>query len=128
MPQAGQGKRLRRRGIRRVGESPGVTAHDSTGYPLGPISISRGSGRSFVRGLTISPGRPLPARIARLMSKAAQHETGGAFHGDFEQLHEEQPQETPGLEQLAQQIRETADKLVRDEASRGDMKLVSTAL
>jgi uncharacterized protein (TIGR00730 family) len=33
-----------------------------------------------------------------------------------------------GVEQLVQQIRETADKLVRDDASRGDVKLLSTAL
>ncbi|HEY7153627.1 MAG TPA: LOG family protein [Gemmataceae bacterium] len=33
-----------------------------------------------------------------------------------------------GIEQLAQQIRETADKLIRDAATRGDVKLLSTAL
>jgi uncharacterized protein (TIGR00730 family) len=62
------------------------------------------------------------------MSKLTQ--TGGSLHGTFQHIHEDQPleQPTPGLEQLAQQIRETADKFVRDDASRGDMKLVSTAL
>jgi uncharacterized protein (TIGR00730 family) len=33
-----------------------------------------------------------------------------------------------GVEELVQQIKETADKLVRDHASRGDIKLLSTAL
>src|SRR5437588_706228 len=52
----------------------------------------------------------------------------------FEQLHEEVPEahEAPPqpltAEQLVQQIRETADKLLRDQASRGDVKLLSTAL
>src|SRR5438270_7996228 len=44
---------------------------------------------------------------------------------------EEEPHEVyqpVGIEQLAQQIRETADKLVRDGAARGDVKLLSTAL
>jgi uncharacterized protein (TIGR00730 family) len=61
------------------------------------------------------------------MSRAQQPTKGT---GTFQNLHDDQPpdQAPPGLEQLAQQIRETADKLVRDDASRGDMKLVSTAL
>src|SRR5271163_1659530 len=64
------------------------------------------------------------------MSRPPRPDNGGSVHGTFQQLHEDQPQEqaTPGIEQLAQQIRETADKLVRDDASRADMKLVSTAL
>src|SRR5947199_2581499 len=33
-----------------------------------------------------------------------------------------------GIEQLVQQLKETADKLVRDHANRGDVKLLSTAL
>jgi uncharacterized protein (TIGR00730 family) len=33
-----------------------------------------------------------------------------------------------GLEQLVQQIKETADKLLRDRANRGDIKLLNTAL
>jgi uncharacterized protein (TIGR00730 family) len=35
---------------------------------------------------------------------------------------------TVSIEQLVQQIKETADKLIRDKASRGDVKLLSTAL
>src|SRR6516225_11655102 len=33
-----------------------------------------------------------------------------------------------GVEQLIQQIKETADKLIRDHANRGDIKLLNTAL
>src|ERR1700676_2149873 len=32
------------------------------------------------------------------------------------------------IEQLVQQLKETADKLIRDQANRGDVKLLSTAL
>src|SRR5437660_8905 len=48
----------------------------------------------------------------------------------FEQLHEEshEVRQPPSIEQLVQQIRETADKLLRDHATRGDVKLLSTAL
>jgi uncharacterized protein (TIGR00730 family) len=56
--------------------------------------------------------------------------TGGGS-GSFEQIHEEtQPEERQpfGVEQLVQQLKETADKLVRDHANRGDVKLLSTAL
>ena len=48
-----------------------------------------------------------------------------------EQLHEDahpEERQPPGIEQLVQQIRETADKLIRDGANRGDVKLLSTAL
>src|SRR5437588_9600922 len=33
-----------------------------------------------------------------------------------------------GIEQLVQQLKETADKLIRDQTNRGDVKLLSTAL
>lgn len=47
----------------------------------------------------------------------------------FEQLHDEvQEYQPPSNDQLVQQIRETADKLLRDNASRGDIKLLNTAL
>jgi uncharacterized protein (TIGR00730 family) len=51
----------------------------------------------------------------------------------FEQIHEtETPQEAGrppvNIEQLVQQLKETADKLIRDHASRGDVKLLTTAL
>jgi hypothetical protein len=42
---------------------------------------------------------------------------------------EESPQQPPvSIEQLVQQIKETADKFVRDKASRGDVKMIATAL
>src|SRR5436309_5193687 len=50
----------------------------------------------------------------------------------FEQVHDETPQgeerQPLSVEQLVQQLKETADKLVRDGANRGDVKLLSTAL
>jgi uncharacterized protein (TIGR00730 family) len=49
----------------------------------------------------------------------------------FQQINEDShPEERLPIsaEQLAQQIRETADKLLRDGATRGDLKLLSTAL
>jgi uncharacterized protein (TIGR00730 family) len=48
----------------------------------------------------------------------------------FEHIHDDNQEERQplGIEQLVQQIRETADKLVRDNAPRGDVKLLSTAL
>lgn len=50
----------------------------------------------------------------------------------FEQIHDEEAhhEETRPVrdEQLIQQIKETADKLLRDHANRGDIKLLSTAL
>src|SRR6185437_3495200 len=54
-----------------------------------------------------------------------------SFHGSFQHVHEDSTtddRQQIGIEQLAQQIRETADKLVRDGATRGDVKLLSTAL
>jgi uncharacterized protein (TIGR00730 family) len=50
----------------------------------------------------------------------------------FQQIHDDGQQDEArrsiGIDQLVQQIKETADKLVRDRANRGDVKLVSTAL
>src|SRR4029077_2185100 len=53
-------------------------------------------------------------------------------HLPFQQVHETdvQPDEEfkpLGIEQYVQQIKETADKLLRDHASRGDVKLLATA-
>jgi len=41
---------------------------------------------------------------------------------------EEAIQQPVSIEQLVQQIKETADKFVRDKASRGDVKMITTAL
>jgi uncharacterized protein (TIGR00730 family) len=49
----------------------------------------------------------------------------------FHQVHEDHPEEERkpvSIEHLVQQLKETADKLIRDHASRGDVKLLSTAL
>ncbi|HEV3258066.1 MAG TPA: LOG family protein [Gemmataceae bacterium] len=51
----------------------------------------------------------------------------------FEQVHDndQAPEESRApvsIEHLVQQLKETADKLIRDQANRGDVKLLSTAL
>jgi uncharacterized protein (TIGR00730 family) len=53
-------------------------------------------------------------------------------HFPFHQVHEtdappEEEVKPLGIEQYVQQIKETADKLLRDHASRGDVKLLATA-
>jgi uncharacterized protein (TIGR00730 family) len=52
--------------------------------------------------------------------------------GPFEHVHPDSLQDDSrapvGIEQLVQQLKETADKLIRDQANRGDVKLLSTAL
>jgi uncharacterized protein (TIGR00730 family) len=65
------------------------------------------------------------------MQQQTPAEGRGSFHGSFQQLHDDTPPDDRhpiGSDQLVQQIRETADKLIRDGASRGDVKLLSTAL
>jgi hypothetical protein len=57
-------------------------------------------------------------------------EAGGT---PFEQIHDtdaprEEERRGISIEQLVQQLKETADKLIRDQANRGDVKLLSTAL
>jgi uncharacterized protein (TIGR00730 family) len=57
------------------------------------------------------------------------HKSGDAsFHQihDHDDHHEER--QPVGIEQLVQQLKETADKLIRDGANRGDVKMLSTAL
>jgi uncharacterized protein (TIGR00730 family) len=52
-------------------------------------------------------------------------------HSAFQHVHDDaatDDRQKIGIEELAQQIRETADKLIRDGATRGDVKLLSTAL
>ncbi len=62
------------------------------------------------------------------------HDPAGrdADHNSFENINEEvpAPDDRPslGTELFVQQMRETADKLLRDAASRGDVKLLNTAL
>src|SRR5437868_4611917 len=60
-----------------------------------------------------------------------RHSASGESGAAFQQVHDEaHPEDRPpvGIEQLVQQLKETADKLVRDGANRGDVKLLSTAL
>jgi hypothetical protein len=57
----------------------------------------------------------------------------GSVNSSFENIHDLDPriEEEPkaeGIEVYIQQIKETADKLLRDQANRGDVKLLSTAL
>src|SRR6266851_5556440 len=51
----------------------------------------------------------------------------------FQHVHDDEPlqeedRQPVGTEQLIQQLKETADKLIRDQANRGDIKLLNTAL
>jgi uncharacterized protein (TIGR00730 family) len=59
------------------------------------------------------------------------HATDGDGNS-FEQVNETAPapeeRHPVGIDQLVQQLKETADKLLRDHANRGDVKLLSTAL
>src|SRR5438876_8108996 len=51
--------------------------------------------------------------------------------GPFEHVDDSIPDDgrvPVGIEQLVQQLKETADKLLRDQANRGDVKMLSTAL
>ncbi|HMF14996.1 MAG TPA: LOG family protein, partial [Gemmataceae bacterium] len=61
------------------------------------------------------------------MTRPANGEGGASFQQVHDEPHaEDRP--SVGIEQLVQQLKETADKLVRDGANRGDVKLLSTAL
>src|SRR6516225_6472167 len=60
-----------------------------------------------------------------------KHPANGEGGASFQHVHDEaHPEDRPifGIDQLVQQLKETADKLVRDGANRGDVKLLSTAL
>src|SRR5713101_6609312 len=50
--------------------------------------------------------------------------------GSFQQVHEDHVEDRQplGTEQLIEQIKETADKLIRDGTNRGDVKMLNTAL
>jgi uncharacterized protein (TIGR00730 family) len=65
------------------------------------------------------------------MSKSPLGNGRPSAHSAFQQVHDDaatDDRQKIGIEELAQQIRETADKLIRDGATRGDVKLLSTAL
>lgn len=62
-----------------------------------------------------------------------KHHVNRPASGPFNHIHDsdahhEDDRPPIGIEQLVQQIKETADKLARDQANRGDVKLLSTAL
>lgn len=62
---------------------------------------------------------------------AQQGEAGGPFnlaHEDVNPSPQEEDRQQVSIEQLIQQLKETADKFVRDKASRGDVKMLTTAL
>jgi uncharacterized protein (TIGR00730 family) len=63
------------------------------------------------------------------MKRRETHEADDTFQqvNEDENQHEEERQPV-GAEQLIQQLKETADKLIRDQANRGDIKLLNTAL
>src|SRR5262249_54412435 len=70
--------------------------------------------------------------IADKKGLGMEHSSTNGEATPFQHLHEDDsPQEERkpvSIEQLVQQIKETADKLIRDQAPRGDVKLLSTAL
>jgi uncharacterized protein (TIGR00730 family) len=69
--------------------------------------------------------------MANTMHQPARDDQPGASASSFQNVHDEVPKDestASGIESLIQQIRETASKLIRDGASRGDVKLLSTAL
>src|SRR5260370_6009334 len=62
-----------------------------------------------------------------------KNQPGGRETSTFQQVsdneaHQADDRQPPSMEQLVQQLKETADKLIRDQANRGDVKLLSTAL
>src|ERR1700737_1938735 len=63
------------------------------------------------------------------MKHPANRGTSGIFHHVHDNdAHHDDDRQPISIEQLVQQIKETADKLIRDQANRGDVKLLSTAL
>ena len=63
------------------------------------------------------------------MKRHAAGEGGDPFQQVHdEELHHEDERPPVGTEQLILQLKETADKLIRDQANRGDIKLLNTAL
>src|SRR5213079_230602 len=60
-------------------------------------------------------------------------QSSGRSNSTFQQVtdndaHHEDDRQPLSIEHLVQQLKETADKLIRDQANRGDVKLLSTAL
>ena len=77
------------------------------------------------------PNRTCCSLIADRLAKPTCRSKSKRSAHPFQQVHDDaHPEERQpiGAEHLVQQIRETADKLIRDGATRGDLKLLSTAL
>src|SRR5438552_6219486 len=65
------------------------------------------------------------------MKRHASNRNVSTDPNSFNLVHDDTPPEDRhpvGVEQLVQQLKETADKLLRDQANRADVKLLSTAL
>ncbi len=63
------------------------------------------------------------------MKRQANRGSSGLFHQVHDpDTHREDERQPISIEQLVQQIKDTADKLARDNANRGDVKMLSTAL
>src|SRR3984893_10227985 len=75
---------------------------------------------------------PEPGRDVSMKKRDGTMEPDPEAHSPFHRVHEtdappEEESKPLGIEQYVQQIKETADKLLRDHASRGDAKLLATA-
>src|SRR5437763_11055081 len=62
-----------------------------------------------------------------------KHQPDGRETSTFQQVsdneaHQADDRQPLSIEHLVQQLKETADKLIRDQTNRGDVKLLSTAL
>jgi uncharacterized protein (TIGR00730 family) len=70
-----------------------------------------------------------PGKVEGRMRNRANRITGSHFeHANEHDTPAAEFHHTVSTEQLVQQIKETADKLIRDQANRGDVKLLNTAL
>src|SRR6266404_3606916 len=116
---------------------------------MGPVQHARGGPRSTGRlGLkslwvtmpivTFSPEvrTAIPWRAQLVWNREGQRmrrHNGRRGNDAFQQLNDDEVQHEEARqplsdEQLVQQIKETADKLIRDHCNRGDLKLLTTAL
>src|SRR5690348_11801294 len=83
---------------------------------------------------TDAPVWPAPARTGwRQEGLGMKPNEGRGEAGPFHHIHDEDGHPEDGrlpitVEHLVQQLKETADKLIRDQANRGDIKLLNTAL
>jgi len=62
------------------------------------------------------------------MKRHSARAGGDAFHQFHDDAPHDEERQPLSIEQMVQQIKETADKLIRDQANRGDVKLLNTAL